>query len=56
MKELYTGGKEVKGGSLAGLWVPTPVTWVPLVFSQALLRLGVPRCAVRSYGIPGAAI
>lgn len=49
MKGLYTGGKQVKGSFLAGLRVPT-------MFSQALLKLGIPRCAVRSYGPSGAAL
>lgn len=46
MKKLYTGGKEVEEAFPPGYWVPTAVTWVPSMFFQALLRLGVPSCAV----------
>lgn len=50
MKELYTVGEEVNKVFSDRQWVPTAVTWVPSVFSQAPLRLGVPRYAVELSG------
>lgn len=46
VKELYTVGQEVNKVFPDRQWVPTAVTWVLSVFSQALLRLEVPRYAV----------
>lgn len=50
VKELYTVGQEVNKVFPDRQWVPTAVTWVLSVFSQALLRLEVPRYAVELSG------